>query len=207
MLLLGISGKARSGKNVLGDYLREKLSSLCGDEVHTIAFADELKNDLMDKFNLTYEQVHGDLKEVGDVRYPKFIGKNTVDFWTPREMMQEYGQFMRRFEDDYWVNKLFDKVDKLGYNNIIITDVRQLNEIHSILNNDGLSIRVTRNKNSDLSTISKEHITEIELDSYGLLVDYEVVNDGSIDSLYEKADEIIKDIWRQTKWLERKELV
>ena len=206
MLLLGISGKASAGKDLLGTYLARKLSSLCGDEVHTIAFADELKKDLMDKFNLTYAQVYSDLKEVWDLRYARTVNSTAIEFWTPRAMMQEYGQFMRKFDNDYWTKKLFDNVDKMGYNHIIITDIRQINEVNSVLSKDGLHIRITRNKDSALSSGSKEHVTEVELDNSDFPVDYEVLNDGSIDDLYEQADELIKDIWRQTKWLERKVL-
>lgn len=201
-LLLGLSGKARSGKDTLGDYLSTQFGNMCGEEVHTMAFADELKDDLFNKFDLSFEQLHGNLKEVPDTRYRR----SDDTYWTPRAMMQAYGQFMRELDSDYWVKKLFDKVDVMEYKHIIITDLRQLNEVNSILGREGFHIKVVRLQENTLSEDSKNHSTEIELEDNYVHVDYTIFNDGSIEDLYEKADAIINDIWRKTKWLQRKVL-
>ena len=182
-ILIGISGKARVGKDTAGTYLYNKIG-LVYYNTYITAFANTLKQDLIDKFDLSYEQVYGALKEVQDERYPKQTGV----FWTPREMMQAYGQFMRSFENDYWIRALFNSISS---GNVIITDLRQPNEVKSVLDRGGYHIRITRDSRPNIN--GKDHETETALDKNDLTVHLTIENNGDVSDLYKKLDYFIEN--------------
>jgi hypothetical protein len=183
-ILIGISGKARVGKDTAGTYLYNKIGAVYYNTYIT-AYANTLKQDLIEKFNLSYTQVYGDLKEIQDERYPKQTG----GFWTPREMMQAYGQFMRSFDNDYWVKALFRNVVA---GNVIITDLRQPNEVKAVLDRGGYHIRITRNNRPFIN--GEEHETETALDDNNLPTHYVIANNGSTDDLYKKLDYFVENV-------------
>ena len=81
-MLVSIIGKARVGKDISAQYLMHNLNLKAARNTYcTIAFADTLKNHLMMFFDLSQDQVYGDLKEVEDKRYSRGDGT----YWTPRE--------------------------------------------------------------------------------------------------------------------------
>jgi hypothetical protein len=187
-IIVGISGKARVGKDTLGDYLAYRIDDITDGNVicNRVAYADYLKKRIMADFDLSYEQLYGDLKEIPDGRYFKEDGS----YWTPREIMQHYGQFFRTIDYNFWVKKLFENMGM--YDNIIISDLRHKNEVDAVKERGGYHIRVVRNIDNKIH--GKDHISETALsDDYK--VDF-LVNNGSdtIEDLYNKADIIIEEI-------------
>ena len=65
MRIIGISGRARQGKDTVGKMICDAVPG-----ARTIAFADPIKAALKEFFDWTDEHVSGALKEVGDPRYP-----------------------------------------------------------------------------------------------------------------------------------------
>jgi len=183
MSLIVISGTARSGKDTLADYIIKKMPQYV-----KIAYADALKEQIMEEFDLTYNQLYGDLKEVPDVRYKKQSG----GFWTPREMMQFIGTDTYRSIDDlHWINKLFDRINAGGYKNVIVTDGRFLNEITAIKDKGGYHVRIQRNQSVFVNNSS--HSSETALDNFRT-ADYNIYNDGDINDLKKHVDSIINII-------------
>jgi len=186
-MLIGLSGKARSGKDTLGDYLVNILASK--DEQYTLmAYADELKRKVAEDFNLSNEQLYGDLKEAPDNRYGKESGRfssNPVEaFWSPREILQFMGtDVYRAIDDNFWVRKLFDKIDKMNYSNVIVTDLRLPNEVEAINDRDGIHIRVIRPGDNKIN--GQQHISETALDD--TKADIVVYNEGTLEDLYDTA--------------------
>jgi len=185
-ILIGISGKARSGKDTAGTYLYNKIGAVYYNTSIT-AFANMLKQELLEKFDLSHNQLYGNLKEQPDERYPKQEG----GFWTPREMMQSYGQFMRSFDKDYWVKALFRNIQDFSKSNTIITDVRQPNEVKAILDRGGYHIRITRKERPRIQ--GQDHETETALDDNKLTIHYTVANDGTTEDLYKKLDYFLEN--------------
>ena len=70
-LIIGISGKARAGKDTFASYLINGFKDKLNKEFIKIAYADGLKEKLMNEFDLTYDQLYGELKEVVDYRFVK----------------------------------------------------------------------------------------------------------------------------------------
>lgn len=184
MALIVISGKARAGKDTLGEILKNNFE----ENYFTLAYADNLKRKVMDDFDLSIEQLYGNLKEVPDERYPKGDGT----FWTPREIMQYLGtECYRKIEDGFWVRQLFDIVDRNKLNNVIITDARFPNEVNPVIERGGFHIRIQRDGAG--SAQGKEHASEISLDKYEN-ADYIIDNNGTIEDLTRVAKKIIKEI-------------
>ena len=89
MMLIGLGGRAGSGKSTAAAYLRRF-------GFVEMAFADALKKSAAELFDLHHEQVHGALKEVPAVR----IGK------TPRQIMQEFGDACRTIWPEVFISCL-----------------------------------------------------------------------------------------------------
>ena len=138
-MIIGISGHARSGKDTFAKILAKILQKQTGLAYVLMAYANELKNKIQNDFDLSYDQLWGDEKEVYDLRYPKKRGQlpycagNRDDgkglevleerqHWTAREIMQDYGQFFRTIDYNFWVDYLFRIIKEKDYKNVIITD-------------------------------------------------------------------------------------
>ena len=69
-MLVAITGKDRSVKDIIGAYIKNRLNQLEIRNIYrTIAFSDILKDRLIKDFDLTTEQVYGGLKECVDPRF------------------------------------------------------------------------------------------------------------------------------------------
>ena len=188
-MLISIVGKARSGKDLSGVYLKHVLNQgTVRNSYKTVAFADQLKSQLMLIFGLTHDQVYGNLKEVEDKRYEK--AGNT--YWKPREMMQEYGQFMRTIDDQIWIRLLMEKMDSNTFIDYIITDVRYVNELEAVKRRGSTIVHIQRPNKPGISC--ERHKSETSLDGYDINPDFHINNDSSKESLYKKLDYVIKYI-------------
>jgi dephospho-CoA kinase len=171
--IIGVLGKARAGKDTIALYLEEKYNII------KVAFADDLKDKAMRDFGLSWEQVHGDLKEEPS-SYPEY---------PPRKILQELGCFYRTIDKDYWPKRLFEKIRKEEIktrDGICISDVRFLNEVNIIKKMNGHIIKVTRQSIEKIN--GADHISENELNDFEILQDDIITNDSSLEELYKKVD-------------------
>ena len=176
-MIIGISGKARSGKDTFANMLMQELSTDDGP-YEIMAYSDALKERVRKDFNLTINQVYGDLKEVPDKRYPKKYG----GYWAPREILQHMGtEGFRYIEPTFWVRKLFERIGDRSNQNVIVTDCRFPDEVDAIIDHGGVHIRVER-KNKDYAT-NMQHASETSLDGENVLIHFTIENDGSIEEL------------------------
>jgi dephospho-CoA kinase len=130
----------------------------------------------------------------------------------PRALYQKFGQLMRQeFDEDVWVKHAEQAVkgaidfrvsmgaERVG---IVLTDVRQQNEVAWCRENGFTLIRVTApddvriaraiEAGDDFTVHDLVHSTELATD--GFAVDYEIVNDGSVDDLKAQIDAILTSI-------------
>lgn len=206
MALCVISGQARVGKDTFAQMLAEELQKQTGHAYVLMSYAHELKTRIQKDFDLSYEQLWGDEKEVEDKRYTRvdetgFINRS----WTPREIMQNYGQFFRTIDYDFWVKELFNVIEEKNYKNVIITDGRHINEVDAVAVQGGYHIRIER-ENKD-SVHNEQHISETALDK-GHRVDFTVRNTGTLEDLKNSAVDVVRfliDSEKMFNKLERKE--
>ena len=195
-LLVAVSGKARVGKDTFSKFLASALKDITKEDYTLIAYADELKRRLMEDFDLSHEQVYGDLKEEPDTRYPKKRdysklhedGKLWVEkdlYWSPREIMQFIGtDCYRKVDDVFWVKAVFKRIEKDKLQNVILTDCRFKDEIDAVLDKGGFHIRILRDHNQIVHGMN--HASEVSVeDDYK--VDVLIDNSGSLQDLANSA--------------------
>jgi len=124
---------------------------------------------------------------------------------TYREFLQKLGTEAMRdgLHTNVWVNALFadykpsqvrsaDSFDLETYDgkypNWVITDMRFPNELEAVAKREGITIRVVRD-NGTRAINTDFHPSEIALDDY--VVNYEIVNEGTIKDLAEKVQIIL----------------
>jgi dephospho-CoA kinase len=181
VIKIALTGKIRSGKSTVSNhlYIRHSFSE--------IAFGDALKKNAHATFPWVYE-------------------------WNkPRALYQQFGQLMRQIEPDVWIKHAERAINgAVDFNvntgaervGVVITDLRQPNEYEWCRNNGYTVIRVTapdedrlfraKIAGDDFTEADLEHETESHID--GFAVDYEIVNDGTIDDLKRIVDEIMEAI-------------
>jgi len=196
-MIIGIHGKARSGKDQFGKYLMEYLKERHDRNFRHVAFATQLKLMCKEHFELSDDQLWErgkNIRETPDERFikppPKAIssGMMTALYWTPREIMQELGSFYRRIDYDFWVKTLDRHLKKTGVEDVIITDVRHINECEYVKNNQGVLIRVIRESADEIHGM--QHESEIALDDKPRdYFDIEINNCGTLENLYDAAED------------------
>jgi hypothetical protein len=182
VLVIGITGRKRSGKDTIGKYLIENYGFI------RIAYADALKEACKHIFGFSDEQVYGDdLKEVVD------------EYWghSPREILQKVGTELFReqlpilcknISNDVWIRSVERKIQNLhkkGHTKFVITDVRFPNELEFLSKINGKSWKVVRPSLSKDST-AYVHASESMIDDFNC--DREFFNDSTVDVLYSHID-------------------
>lgn len=165
--LIGLTGRARSGKDTVGTILRDQTYT------KTISFAEPIRNALRGMMGLTDEHFHGKLKEVP----LPWLGKS------PRQLMQTLGTEWGRqiVHDSLWLMLAEQSVDELrAYNwNVAITDVRFENEADLIRRKGGRVWHVRRDGIAAVSAHASEAGVAYQPEFGDVLID----NNGSIEDL------------------------
>jgi hypothetical protein len=129
----------------------------------------------------------------------------------PRALYQQFAQLMREIDPDVWVKhaeravqgaidfRVNTGAERVG---IVLTDVRQANEVAWCRENGFTLIRVTApdevriaraiDANDNFTVHDLCHETELAIDSFE--VDHEVINDGTVDELKAQIDSILSQI-------------
>lgn len=186
-MIIGVGFRARTGKDTFAEMLAEELYNITKYKFILMAYAHELKLRVQQDFDMSYEQLWGNEKEVPDERYLKNEFNGSSIHWTPREIMQAYGQFYRTINYNFWVEHLFNVIEEKEYKNVIITDVRHPNEADAIANRDGFIIKVNRVGTQEIH--GANHISETAMDNYDR-IDFDIENNGTLDDLRNSAKNV-----------------
>lgn len=187
-MLIGISGKRGSGKDLLGSILVNEYG------FKRFSFAAAMKKHVRDFMGLTEEQTDGDRKEKPTAYSRGFVpygNSLAYDFWTPREIMIEVGQFYRKFDENFWVRKVLRYA--LDEKNACITDVRFRNEANAIRAAGGLVVRLERKP--ELNVYKGDIIDPSETDLDGYVFDYTLPADRNLkpEDLKTFAEGVLSD--------------
>lgn len=174
-LLIGLTGRARSGKTTAAEYLVGTYL------LEHYAFADPLRDGLMAIFNLDPTDFEGDRKEQPLAWLER----------SPRQLMQSMGTEWARntVHPDIWVKLAAQNLDYmtnalgavLGF---VVSDVRFENEAHLIRRRGGTVIHIARN---DAQAVNP-HISEAGV---GVRKDDLILrNNGTIDEFLRSLDEV-----------------
>lgn len=179
-MIIGVSGKMRSGKTTVSEMIQ-----LMSDKNYSIhSFADKIKAMVSIATGVNYDEI--------DDKKNDFLPKEFQhdEMTTYRHMLQKFGTdaIRNNLGDNFWISSLFiDLQDK----DIIIPDVRFLNEAEEIKERGGLLIKVNNKHANNIISLENKHISEIEMDNYQ---DFDIVinNNSSIDDLLKEIEKIIK---------------
>lgn len=152
---IALMGYARSGKDTIAKIMEKHLNGTTVD----LAFGDALKFHYHELFT-----VHDGIKA--------------------RDGYEKFGQAMRDIDPNVWVNALekeYNTVVDRGFNNIIITDLRQPNEYKWCKENGFTVVKVdapaTIRKVRAMNDSSFNAVNYSEMFIKDLKADYEILND------------------------------
>lgn len=203
--ILAICGLQGSGKDTTADKIIEIAKSK-GLKVGKMAFADRLKDMIAVLFDLPRDQLAGFTPESRiwrEQELPKWSKRLNKPI-TPRYLLQYFGTELLReqFCDTIWINCLMDSIEKSDLDMIIITDCRYPNEMKSLIDNGGKIIEVKRHTpdwyyevlNNPTYIPDGIHKSEYEwIRPLHCLKDeyyFEIDNNGTMDELFEKINDI-----------------
>lgn len=175
--LIGIAGRANSGKDVVADFLCRQM------DARIMRCADPIKETLNTLFG--FPQGAWDDREWRRRVLP-MIGK------TPRELAQTFGTDWGRqlVNEDIWVADLVARWRQAGCPLTVVPDVRFENEAEMIRKHGGLVLEIVR---PDIEPDAPEHISEAGLPE--ALIHQRLINDSTIAALELKAAACIRELW------------
>lgn len=178
VIKIALTGKMRSGKSAISRLLFKKYGFY-----YPLSFGNELKALAHTIFPWIPEE-------------PK-----------PRELYQ-FMNTMREYDEDVWIKHLaedYEFVLTKEPTGIVIDDVRQQNEYEWARDNGFIIVRVESSDDLRKQRIIAEgdsyneesfnHKTETYVDQ--LRADYTIVNNGSLDELESKVDELMAEIKKE----------
>ena len=183
-IIIGLAGRAGSGKSTAADYLH------ITHNFTEISFADPLKQTCSVMFGIPLEKFYDlDAKET---KIDRFGGK------TPRELLQIVGTDIVRqhFDKDFWLKRAFWRLEDIRTEsdvatNVVFSDVRFDNEARAVRHAGGIIIHIDssiRLPETHLDTQAASHSSERGV-SVGA-TDVILKNNGDILELYAELDRI-----------------
>ena len=174
MTLLGLGYEKRQGKSTVARYLCKYYG------FKEFAFADPIKDVIKTLFN-----------------FPPTYIDNKEEMWPEigfsyREACQKIGEgFRQLYGTDFWINQLHRKIQPVlnQKGNVVISDVRHVEEIEAVMNWAGSTIKITSHLPQEDK--SSTHISETALKNWDKW-DFKIENDSSLQDLHKKVDEIMK---------------
>lgn len=174
--IIVIAGKARSGKNTIGDMLKE-------------LYIRDNKKVIISPYTKYLKEY---IREI--------TGDDFLDDHKPRELLQQLGVEIikeKLGKKDMFIDRQLDDIDIYAYffDVIIIPDARFPREIDIVKErySNVTTIKVISARESDLNQKEKEHITETALDNYDdSHFDYIICNNDLAD-----LENIVGDIYKK----------
>lgn len=176
MKIIGLTGKAGSGKDTVGEVLE-------GLGYYRCSLAAELKQAVLDLD--PFVRMDG----TRQVRLSEIVDAYGMDdakrrFPEVRRLLQVFGtEVMRKRNENFWIETLQSKLSKSDVRHVVVTDVRFDNEAKWVLETapyGGKVIEVVRPSHEDAGA-QNGHASEAGVDPD--LISTRIVNDGSLEDL------------------------
>lgn len=222
VIFVAVSGKMGSGKDTVAPLILERLGYK--NNIHE-SFAKELKAEINTLISLIQESkgLHDAIQKMIEVIDPLVLPaievlayiygdvktgvvKNSTDR-NPnmRRALQEWGTEVRRAEEEnYWVKKSLKNIFNQLSNgvSVYVTDARFQNEINSIMESRGKTIRLLVNKeeqaarirlrdNIEVTEQMRNHASELDLDNY---TNFSQIIDTNYRTINEVVEESVKGL-------------
>jgi|SRR5690606_22968516 len=206
-MIVGLLGFINSGKGTVASQLVSEYN------FRQDSFATGLKDACSVIFDWPRHLLEGDTKESREWREivdPWWSEKLNMPNFSPRLALQVIGTDALRnnFHEDIWFLTLENRIRKNPNQHVVISDVRFPNEIKFIQEKGGKLVRINRgptpvwyetallaNRGNSLAkeamtkTYSTAHFSEWAW--VGSKIDYELNNDGTLESLNEQVRQVV----------------
>ena len=185
-MLIGIVGLIGSGKDTVAERLVQKHGYIKD------SFAKSLKDAVAAMFNWNREMLEGDTKssrhwrEQADPYWGERLGKPV----TPRWVLQHFGTEVMRGQmyDGIWLDSCMGRYKG---QNTVISDTRFINEIKTIKAHGGIIVCVQRGNLPSKKEMQEKGAHQSEWDWLEHEYDITIHNNGTLDELYSKVDNLI----------------
>lgn len=181
-MIIGVCGYARSGKDEIAKIFVEEYGFI------RLSFADKVREAALAIDPLINTPIYfSGWRRLSDIVHD-YGWDEAKKFEVVRELLQRLGMTFRDFaHDDIWVDLVEREMDKLGYPDTVIPDVRFPNESDWLFSDGGHLIHVTRPGVGPVN----DHPSDS-----GLVfdcADFHLENDGTLENLRDKVREWAKD--------------
>lgn len=171
-LVIGLAGKPRSGKDTVATMIESLLPDMT-----KVAFGNAIKDE--------FDAIHGT-----DTRH------NEKEKIANRDAINEFGASKREIDRLYWVKKTINQSPPL-----LITDVRQPQEVEAVRSAEGVLIRIQTEHTTIAERMGEHknlthHLThkqESHLDDYAEW-DFVIENNGTLKDLQGKVESMCTEI-------------
>lgn len=173
--LIAIGHRKQQGKDTLAKFIKGL------DDFTSRSFAEPLKTLAREAFGLSWRQVDGtDAEKNTMTRVTAYhlggdLNSEESEILTARQVLQRLGVRMREHFPKIWVNAPFRA--RGAEENTLITDLRFPDEFDRVVEEGGVTVRVTRPGHD----LGDAHVSETALDDHEF--DIEVINDGAEEDL------------------------
>lgn len=183
---IALTGRLRTGKNTVANLLSSQMQG----RTEQLAFADALKRELAE---MTFSYLSGQGLQQTSHSLDDDFHRFTLDMLNERDVnglgWQWWGEWRRRHDgEDYWVNHpaLAGRyAQACGRYNVIITDMRHLNEAEWCREHGFFLVRVEGPCRDDSEQRDPNHPSERDVDK--IPVDTFVINNGTLQELDTKV--------------------
>jgi len=181
MFIIGITGKAGSGKDTLADHIVKNYG------FEKKSFAGPLKKGVSELFSISMETLNDTVAKEQE---------NPVWNKSPRQLMQWLGtDILRKYiRDDFFIASLANDLNNSTSHRIVISDVRFDKEAEYLKYLGVPIIRIETGMRKTIATMGKKeakHSSENGISER--LIDYTIINDTTIDDLKYTFDNVIAE--------------
>lgn len=214
-MILGLNGLIGSGKGAVSEYFQTKYG------FQKLSFADSLKEAVSAIFGWEFELLQGitpesrEWREIVDVWWANRLN---IPNLTPRWVLQQWGTEVGRrcFHEDIWLASLERKLEDTN-KDVVIDDCRFKNEMNSIRKYNGKIILINRGTlpewydtalrelsyletyvyETGFESTMRAKYPDVHISEWGWIAekfDHKIDNNGSLEELYAKLDDLIMNI-------------
>jgi len=192
MKVIGITGKAGSGKDTFAELLKTALDQRC--RISGAIAIDQISAPLKDAV-IAMLDIHPLEIEDREFKETSLLDDFGIDY-SPRQMLQTLGtEWGRGIDEDIWLKLLTPRLEsyaKYGAEYCLITDVRFPNEHTWIDNMGGVVVEIYR----PLAPAVASHSSE---DGLNRETDYFISNDSTINGLRHQAEELADELMQEAQ--------
>lgn len=190
--IVGVTGRKYNGKDTVSNHICEHY------KYTKIALADPIKEICRILFEFNDDQLHGKSKEIIDNRW-NISPRTTFQYIGTELFRKQIYLLIPELGENFWIKCLLEDIKYQLKNDpqvkFIISDIRFQNEVDTLLSEykNTIFIRVIRPSINLKLDRTGLHESEIMIDNLKN-INYEIINDSSLESLYEKVENIMSEL-------------